>query len=171
MRKTGLLRSRLTSNRRLKLSVIICPDDIFWAAKHFVTKRGMVTQQQNEPECHVKQKLFAVFKVKVTARAHVIKIWLWLLYLLNCWFFMATKLGLMMGYYRPERLVEKLDHCIQGRGHSEGSKCRCLSRWNILNRQTFCYQTWYCDASSWAGVLCKKIRLLFSRSWSQQGLV
>ena len=28
----------------------------------------------------------AIFKVKVTARAHMIKIWLFLLYFLNCWF-------------------------------------------------------------------------------------
>ena len=34
--------------------------------------------QQNESECHAEQKLFAVFKVKVTARALMIKIWLWL---------------------------------------------------------------------------------------------
>ena len=30
---------------------------------------------------------FAIFKVKVTARAHMIKIWQFLLYLLNCWSF------------------------------------------------------------------------------------
>ena len=29
---------------------------------------------------------FAIFKVKVTARAHMIKIWLFLLHFLNCWF-------------------------------------------------------------------------------------
>ena len=51
------------------------------------------------------------------------------------------------------------------------SKHRCLSRWYLLNHQVFCYQTWYCDASSWAGVSCKKIRLPFSRSSSQQGPV
>ena len=32
--------------------------------------------QHHEPECYVKKKLFAVFKVKVTVRAHMIKIWL-----------------------------------------------------------------------------------------------
>ena len=68
------------------MSVNICPGDIFWTTKHFVTKLGMV-MLQIEPECHAKQKLFAVFKVTVTARAHIIKILLWLLYLLNCWFF------------------------------------------------------------------------------------
>ena len=67
-------------------------------------------------------------------------------YYSDCYIFwtvnvLATKLGLMIGYYRPERLVEKLDYCIQGQGHSEGSKCRCLPRWYFLNRQTFCYQT------------------------------
>ena len=51
------------------------------------------------------------------------------------------------------------------------SKHRCLSRWYLLNHQVFCYQTWYCDASSWAGVSCKKICLPFSRSSSQQGPV
>ena len=30
------------------------------------------------------KKLFALFKVKITARADKIKIWLFLLYLLNC---------------------------------------------------------------------------------------
>ena len=34
-----------------------------------------------------KKKKFAVFAVKVTAKANVINIWLWLLFLLNCWFF------------------------------------------------------------------------------------
>ena len=40
---------------------------------------------------------------------------------------LATRHGLMIGHHRPERLVEKLDYCSQG--HSEGSKCWCLSRW------------------------------------------
>ena len=84
---------------------------------------------------------------------------------------LVTKLGLMIGYRRQERPVETLDYCIQGQGHSEGSKSLCSSRWYLLNRPTFCYQAWYCDASSWAGVSCKKIRFLFSRSRSQQGLV
>ena len=41
----------------------------------------------------------------------------------------------------------------------------CLSRWYLLNCQTFCHQTWYCDASSWAGVSCKKMTLSII-SWS-----
>ena len=45
--------------------------NILWTTRHFVTKLGMLLLQ-NEPECHVKQKLFAVFKV--TVRAHIIKL-------------------------------------------------------------------------------------------------
>ena len=48
---------------------------------------------------------------------------------------LATRRGLMIGYHKPERLVEKLDYCIQGQGHSDGSKCRYLSRWYFLNRR------------------------------------
>ena len=64
-------------------------------------------------------------------------------------------------------LWKKKDYCTQGQGHSEGSKCQCLSRWYLQNCLTFCYQTWYCDALSWARVSCKKIGLLFSKSRSQ----
>ena len=48
-------------------------------------------------------------------------------------------------------LWKKLGYCIQSQGCSERSKCQCLSGWCLLNRQTFCYQTWQCDASLWAG--------------------
>ena len=48
-------------------------------------------------------------------------------------------------------------------------QCQCLSRWYLLNQQTFCYQTWHFDASSWARVSCKEVGLLFLRSRSQQG--
>ena len=56
----------------------VCPDDIFRTTEHFVTKRGMV-MQHHEPECHEQKKqkkgnFFAIFKVKITARAHMIKI-------------------------------------------------------------------------------------------------
>ena len=40
--------------------------------QNIVTKLGMV-MQQNESDCHAEQKLFAVFKVKVTVRALMIK--------------------------------------------------------------------------------------------------
>ena len=49
-----------------------CPADIFRAAKHFVTKLGMMMHQY-EPECHT-ETLVRYLHVKVTARAHTIKI-------------------------------------------------------------------------------------------------
>ena len=35
----------------------------------------------------------------------------------------------------------------------------CMSEWYLVKHQTFCNQTWYTDASSQAGMLCKKIGL------------
>ena len=50
----------------------------------FFTRLGMM-MQHHEPERRA-EMFFAIFKDKVTARAHLIKIWFFLLYLLN-WFF------------------------------------------------------------------------------------
>ena len=66
---------------------------------------------------------FTVLNVKVTARAYMIKIWQFLLYLLNCWLICnqtwfdstASYAGVSCG---------KWDYCVQGLGHSEGSKCQ-----------------------------------------------
>ena len=54
-------------------NVDVYPHDIFLTAKHFVTKLGIV-MHHNELECQSKKKSFAIFKVKVTARARMIKI-------------------------------------------------------------------------------------------------
>ena len=51
--------------------------------------------------------------------------------------------------------------------HHHKPECA-FSKLNLLNCQTFGYQTWCCDASLWAGVSCKKIGLLFWRSTLQQ---
>ena len=84
--KTGVLHSRSRSQQRFSMLVNVWPDDAFWTAEYFVTKFGMV-MQRHEPECHVeKKKSFTSWRSKVTARAHMIKILLFLLYLLNCWF-------------------------------------------------------------------------------------
>ena len=37
---------------------------------------------------------------------------------------LATKLGLIVHYHKPECLMEKLDCCVQGQGHSKVSKCQ-----------------------------------------------
>ena len=42
--------------------------------------------------CIMLKDWFAIFKVKVTARAHMIKVWQFLLYLMNCWFVLLPNL-------------------------------------------------------------------------------
>ena len=39
---------------------------------------------------------------------------------------LATRLGLMVDHHKPECFVKKMDYCVQGQGHSDGSKCRWL---------------------------------------------
>ena len=70
------------------MSVNDCAVGIFCITEHFVTKLGMV-MQHHEPKCHAQKKttVLAIFKVKVTVRAYMIKMLLFLLFLLNCWFF------------------------------------------------------------------------------------
>ena len=122
--------------------------------------------QHHEPKCHEGKK-GAIFKVKVTARAHVIKIWLCSIF----WIIdsLATKLGLIIHYYKPECLVKKLDNCFQALGYSQGSKCQCLSRWYLLNHVTFCYQTWSCDASPCARVHAKRLVCYFQGHGHSKG--
>ena len=56
-----------------KMSVNVCRDDIFRITEHFVTKFGMA-KKHHEPEYHAEKfVVVAVFMVKVTARAHMIK--------------------------------------------------------------------------------------------------
>ena len=47
--KVGLLHSMSRSQRRFKMLVNVCPDDIFWTTEHFVAKPGMVLQH-HKPE-------------------------------------------------------------------------------------------------------------------------
>ena len=84
--KMGLLCSRSRSQWWFEMSVNVSVDNIFWITAHFVTKFGMV-MQHHEPESYGHFVVVAIFKVKVTARVYMIKIWLFLLYYLNCWFF------------------------------------------------------------------------------------
>ena len=48
------LHSRSRSERRFKMPMYVCPDDIFWTAEHFVTKLGMVMQHHKQ-ECHLEE--------------------------------------------------------------------------------------------------------------------
>ena len=116
----------------------------------------------------VQKKIFSIFKVKVTARAHMIKIWL---SVMSSELLTLCQPNLVWWYIIISQIIfwEKLDYCIQGQGHSEGSEYWWMF---VQNDQIISsLPNSYCDASSWARVSCKKIGLLFSRSRSQQGLI
>ena len=111
--KIGLLHSRSSLQWRFILSTIVCLDNIFWTVEHFVTKFGMM-MHHHEPECHVGKKLFAAFKVRVTARADMTEIWPFsIIYaeLLILW-----QPNMMWWYIIISRsaLWKKLDYRIQG---------------------------------------------------------
>ena len=74
----------------------------------------------HEPEC-MQKDLLAVLKVKVTARAHMIKLGQFLLYLLNCIFYCYQTV--IVHYHKPWCHMAKLDCCVLGQGHSKISKC------------------------------------------------
>ena len=116
-----------------------------------------------EPE-RMQKDWFAVLKVKVTARAHMIKLWHFLLYILTA-NPVATKLGLRVHHHKPECLIEKLDSCVHDQAHTKISKCyECLSRSYHLNRCTFYKQTCNGDASFWTRLSSEEIDSLSSRS-------
>ena len=52
----------------------VCPDDTFWITEPLTTKLGMV-MHHHEPTC-LPKRLIGFLKVKVTVKAHVMKIWL-----------------------------------------------------------------------------------------------
>ena len=62
---------------------------------------------------------FAIFKVKVTVRTQMIKMWQFLLYLLNFW----SISSFVVHYYKPECLMEKFECCVHSQDHNKISQC------------------------------------------------
>ena len=127
-------------------------------------------KKTNKQKTNKNKKMFTVFNVKVTARAYIIKIWLLLLCLLNCWsvcnqsWFDSTAVQAGVFYGNVELL----------RSSSRSQRKFKMSLnvgWSLLYHRTFCYQIWYGDASPWAWVSCKKTTTVSSRSRSQGGLI
>ena len=80
--------------------------------------------------------------------------WDFLLYFLNCWF-LATKLGLMIHHQKPECPVKTIGLLHSGsRSQQRVKMLMCVQI--SSNHQTFCFQTWYCDASLWVGSVMQK---------------
>ena len=79
---------------------------------------------------------------------------------LVCWYIMISQ----------SVLWKKLITAFRVKVTVKGQNVNVFSRWYLLNHLTFCFQTWYCDASLRIGVSYKEIDLLFSRSMSLQEL-
>ena len=102
----GALRLRSRSQRRFKMSVDVCLDDIFWITEHFVTKFGMV-MQHHEPECHAEKK-----KKLLSSRSRSQWGVMWSKYDSLYYIFwtvdsLATTLGLMIHHHKQECPVKK----------------------------------------------------------------
>ena len=81
----------------------------------------------------------------------------------------VTKLSLIVQHHKPECSVEKLGYCLQVKvTTSFQNVSECLLGWYLLIHRTFCYQTLYGDAASWARVSCRKKMFLSSWPRSQQ---
>ena len=115
----------------------------------------------------------AVFKVKVTTKAHMFKTWLFpvsaeLLILLQ------PNFGFIAHHQKLGFIVKRL-HCWVVFKVKVTAKVYNFIEFSpgpyLLNCWTFCNQTCYGAASSWARVSWKKIGLLFSRSRSLWGLI
>ena len=136
-------------------------DNVFWAAGpsepymvwwNIITIRGVMWKDW-----------FAVFKVKVTAKASVIKMWLLMLWTANpfaaniVWWYMiiagvsCEEIGLL--FSRSEVWFVCLRSQSQQRVKNSSE---CSSKWYFLNCQTFCNQTYYSGASSWTEVPFKR---------------
>ena len=118
----GLLCSRSLSQPRLQVSVNVSLNNILWIAEPFVTKPSMVIHHY-KPECQVR-KMGCYIQGQGHSNwvwVHSKKSWLFLLYVLNCWF-LGDQLSLTVHVHKLECLVKRLLWCIHGQGHSEGSE-------------------------------------------------
>ena len=125
-----------------------------------------------------REEMYTVFKVKVTARAHTIKIWLsaisselLILWQPNLvWWYIITS---------PSILWKKMDYCVQSQSHDKGSKCE----WRFVQISSEPLNlllpnlVWWCIILSQSVVffclffVFYKIGLLSSRSRSQWRII
>ena len=144
--KNGITASRSRSQRRLKMSVNVCPEDIFWTTEHFVTKPDMVLQH-HKPECCVEKLLhwvqcqghseglsnknmtISVVSSKLQVGLQPNLVWQ---YSIRSWNVLWEN-GIAVLEVKVTANVQNLSEC--------------LSR-QYLNHRTFCYQTWWGYAAS-----------------------
>ena len=115
----------------------------------------------------------AVFKVKVTVKDDIIKIWLF--NILSELLIILQPNLVWLNIIKGGLSCEKIGFlcCGPGQDHRRDSWFQWMftSRLCFLNCWTFYHQTWYGDASSWARLSFKKIGLLSSRSRPQWRII
>ena len=108
--KQGLLRSRSTSPRRLKMS-----------SKPFCSKRGIV-MHHHDPEWHAKTLVcFLQGQGHSKGSYDQIHSFYYIFWTADP---VASIPGLMLHYHKPDRIMKKFDCFVQGQGHSKHSKCQ-----------------------------------------------
>ena len=146
----------------------VCLDNIFWTAKlfFFLTKLCMVMHHQ-EPECLAEKNMVLIFKVKVTARAYVIRVWLFTLYLLNFWSFRIQTWWYIIISQIVQRKNEMAVFTVKVTAKVQ-NRSECLSRWTAVHFVTKLGVVMYHHSLE-----CheKNVGLLSSRSRSKQGLI
>ena len=116
--------------REITVSVCweFCPNDIFLTTEPFVTKLGIMVHH-HELDCYV-ENWFAIFRVKVTVSAPVVKMGLFVVYIFWTISPFVIKHSLMVEHHKLRCHVEILDY---HQGHSKSLKFQCLYRRYVLN--------------------------------------
>ena len=150
------------------MSMNVWPDDIFWIAEPLLP--SLVWWYVIMSQIVFRKDWFAVFKVKVTVKDHIIKKQLFsvsselliLLQLNLVWWHIISWIALWTNWiallWSRSRSQKRLR--IPVSVHLDDILHSC---W------TFCSQTWYGDATSWAKVSCKKIALCFQDQGHSEG--
>ena len=162
----GEIGSKSRSQQNFKMSMNVCPDELLWIAN--LLPPNLVWWCIIMSQIVFQKDWFAVFKVNVTVKDPLIKIWLsyissGLLIILRLnlvWWHIIISWIVLWTHWITVKVTENVENSSE-----------CSSGRYLFNCWTFCNQTWYSDASSWARVSCKKISLLSSSSWSHQGLI
>ena len=108
---------------KFKLPMNVCLADVFWTSEPFVAKIGIV-MHHHELECRAK-RMVGYFQCKGYSKGSFDQnMTVSTIYIFWTGDSFATKLGLIVHYHKPDSFMEKLDCCVQGKGHSKILKCQ-----------------------------------------------
>ena len=162
----------------------VCPDDIFWTAKHFVTEPGMVMQYY-EPDCLAEKMVWYLQgqghsegSYNQTFAVSTISSELLILLQPNLvWWYIIIKPefrgnggGLLYSRRRSQRRFRVTECWFRRYLLTRPMSCYRTKYGDasLLARKS-CYRTKYSDASLLARMSCKKIGLLFSSQGHSEG--